>query len=667
MHAPKADARVAVLASGLSLIIGVLFIFVRAPHPWGWEGIDRYRDLGFALARGEPYPSLERVWGYPYFLAAFYRLFGDRQWIPLVVQAALNATIPLMVFVEARRRIDGRTAAVAALLTGVLSFNTIYASTQAADAVCTVLFVAAVVWFGSASASASTRLFAASGLLAGLALLFRPNLLLFPAFLALADLVTRRRRGWRPMHMTAFVLAAAAIWLPWPIRNYVLTDRFIPATTHGGIQLWYGSLQVGEYFERWFDNPRAQLEASPFDYSLPGPQPLTVAARPSNPAFQPSSVALTYWTSRDPRRTTLAAERTSDATFSISLPSQPPETVVYYYLDATWATHDRGEVQQSTPLAGRFDPLRHVVTDNHFGDLDLNDDALDVFDLVRLVRHEVWQQPLTTHVSLDLDRDGRVSASDLDRAAGVLIAPAHQTNQPIRESIQALDRDDARARLVLKDGSSLTVPRTSLERTIDLDVSGSDQSMSANLIRSARSFAGLGLSPGAVPVTADHGPDFVLRTEVNKVFFRAEPLWMDRYTQLAAANIRRAPAAFVAASARRVLRMFFILGSDDRFRAAQFRGSGSVYAVATVLSLTYAVLFAAGVAIAWRRKQALVMCLLPILYIPATIFMFLPNMRYMVTAQPFVFIFMAVGLVNIFDAVSAHRSRQSSHRGSSIV
>ena len=75
--------------------------------------------------------------------------------------------------------------------------------------------------------------------------------------------------------------------------------------------------------------------------------------------------------------------------------------------------------------------------------------------------------------------------------------------------------------------------------------------------------------------------DFVLRPEVNKSFARAEPLWMDRYTRLAVANIERSPSAFVIASLRRVLRMFFVLGSDDRFRAAQFEGSSYVYAAAT--------------------------------------------------------------------------------------
>ena len=31
-------------ASGASLAIGLFFIFVWAPHPWGWQGFDQYHE-----------------------------------------------------------------------------------------------------------------------------------------------------------------------------------------------------------------------------------------------------------------------------------------------------------------------------------------------------------------------------------------------------------------------------------------------------------------------------------------------------------------------------------------------------------------------------------------------------------------------------------------------
>src|SRR5579862_3096792 len=138
------DVTVVGLASLASFAIALAFIFVWAPHPWGWTGFDRYQDFAQMVARGEAFPTTDQPWGYVYFLAGFYWIFGNRPWVPLLAQAALNASIPVMIFEYARTEFDTRIAVVAAVLIGLCSFNTVYASTQSSDAVCTVLFTAAV-------------------------------------------------------------------------------------------------------------------------------------------------------------------------------------------------------------------------------------------------------------------------------------------------------------------------------------------------------------------------------------------------------------------------------------------------------------------------------------------------------------------------------------------
>src|ERR1700730_3750205 len=102
------------VASAASVIMACVFIFVWAPHPWGWEGFDHYHDLGRLLARGEAFPTTDVPWGYAYFLAPFYRLFGDRPWVPLVAQALLNGILPWLVYTYARTEFDERVAVVAA-------------------------------------------------------------------------------------------------------------------------------------------------------------------------------------------------------------------------------------------------------------------------------------------------------------------------------------------------------------------------------------------------------------------------------------------------------------------------------------------------------------------------------------------------------------------------
>src|SRR2546423_6585176 len=112
-------------ACAVSLLLGLFFIFVWAPHPWGWRGFDHYHDIALEVTSGKPFSTMDIPWAYTYFLAAFYRTFGVHPRIPLVVQAALNALTPWLVFAAADAWVGRRTAVLAAVLTGALSFNTV--------------------------------------------------------------------------------------------------------------------------------------------------------------------------------------------------------------------------------------------------------------------------------------------------------------------------------------------------------------------------------------------------------------------------------------------------------------------------------------------------------------------------------------------------------------
>jgi hypothetical protein len=133
---------------------------------------------------------------------------------------------------------------------------------------------------------------------------------------------------------------------------------------------------------------------------------------------------------------------------------------------------------------------------------------------------------------------------------------------------------------------------------------------------------------------------------VNEVFYRREPHEMRRYMALAVDNISRDPLAFLAASVYRMGRLFVIRGTDDPQTTHQFDGSASVYGAGLVLSSAYLLLFFVGVALGWRRYPQLRALLVPVVYVPLTICFVLTNMRYTVTVQPLMFVFVAVAIVH---------------------
>jgi hypothetical protein len=627
--------RIVYVSCSAAFALGMFFTFVWAPHPWGWAGFDQYHDLALALARGVAFPTMEVPWGYAYFLAAFYRLFGDHPWIPLVAQVSLNATIPALVYAFARTWLGTRTASVAALLAGVLSFNTVYASTQSSDAVCTWLFMAAIVSFAAALRRDDVRWFVLAGLLTGAAPQFRPNLILVPV--VLAAFVLYERRSQRALgHAAALVTAAVLVLVPWVVRNYRLTRSVIPTSVHGGVQLWYGTLQTGPYLNSRSDNPRSAFASPSFDYtSLADVPPIVSAAFVTCSSGQPSEAVLRYWTDKDSTERSIAPASVQGRTHVFEIPPPHGEAVIYYYFQTRWA----GNSEALVPPDGAHRPLVYFVSDRHLGDLDVHGDLLDAFDVIRLVRTAAWNEPLTFAAQLHA-----AGVDDVRTAITRLAEPRVGLDAAARLE-RNLEHDDREARLTYADGSTLVVPREWHEHITDV---GLTEGTATALLTASRSLAELtNIRAGSVK-GANRCDAHVEDLTVNEVFYRREPHMQRRYSALAYDNIRRDPIGFGMATAYRAVRLFVIAGTEDSRAAQQFARSRLVYAAATVASVGYALLFVAGVVLAWRRHLDFRLPLLLVLYIPATLAPVLTNMRYTVTMQPLVFMFIAVA-VNPFS------------------
>jgi hypothetical protein len=659
---PIDGRRAAVAAACLvSCALGLFFVFVWSPLPWGWKGIDLYYEIALSVARGEPFPTMHLVWGYVYFLAFWYRLFGDHQWIPLCAQVLLNATIPLLLYHMVRIAIGPRIAVVTAVLAGVFSFNTVYASTQASDAVCTVLVVAAMLCLTLGDARQRWTWFAAAGLVVGLAYQFRPNFVLFPPFVTAVYLLIRPRSARTLAHLSAFLMVFVLAGAPWVIRNYRWSGLFVPASSHGGVQLWFGTLQSGEYEGSWIYNPRAAFEYPPLDYTSVDEFPLIVTAQAN--ACAPSAdrrVELVYWTDRDrvARRLTATADA-GGGLVSFTVPRQPAPTALYYFVE-THALIDGGPHTARAPQAGADTPLMTVISRDHLGDLDIDHYVLDVFDIVAMVRHVYWNESLPLAGRLDLDADGAVTERDV-RDAVALLLHDRATAAGAPDEVTAIEHDDAAATLRLRDGSALSVPRqwSGLVTDLPLKTVGVG-SMAALLVSRSRPFASLHGDVAGLGWNGSSDPCLVIAdVSVNRVPYRRLPHEMRRFTALALDNIRHDPLAYLTASAHRALRVFIIEGSSDTRTAYQFNRGGMIFLIGRVASIVYLGLFLAGLTIATLRRLPVGLLLMPIVFVPLTICFMLINARYSMTTQPFMFAFVAIALVTAADAWMPSRWRHA--------
>ena len=183
-----------------------------------------------------PYtPSLIRLPGYPFFLIAIYSIFGHGNNTAVrVVQAGLDtvtcALIAWVVFEWSRKH---RAAIVALALAAVCPFTAIYVATILTEVPTNFLAVAMVLTttfaFKATARKKALGWWIVTGLVAGLAVLFRPDSGLFAAAIGITLILSSLRRIREAILFAAvFSLAFCTVLVPWTIRNQRVFHVFQP-------------------------------------------------------------------------------------------------------------------------------------------------------------------------------------------------------------------------------------------------------------------------------------------------------------------------------------------------------------------------------------------------------------------------------------------------------
>jgi 4-amino-4-deoxy-L-arabinose transferase-like glycosyltransferase len=181
-----------------------------------------------------PYnPSIIRLPGYPLFLVAIYSVFGHGNNTAVrVVQAVIDTTtcalVAWVVFEwaldEERRH---RAALIALALAAICPFTAIYVATILTEVPTNFLAVATVLAATFAFKKNALRWWIVMGLIAGLAVLFRPDSGLFAAAIGVTLVLSTRMRTAIPS-AALFSIAFCLVLVPWTIRNRRVFHVFQP-------------------------------------------------------------------------------------------------------------------------------------------------------------------------------------------------------------------------------------------------------------------------------------------------------------------------------------------------------------------------------------------------------------------------------------------------------
>ncbi|MDO8546198.1 MAG: glycosyltransferase family 39 protein [Nitrospirales bacterium] len=188
---------------------------------------------GFAVDQA---PNTFRPPGYPFFLAAIYGLVGPSYPAVKFVQSVLGALTCVFVLLIGARLFSYRVGVIAASIAAVYPFLVVYTGFLLSETL--FVFLSSIFLYALVRLREhySVRWAAVAGFILGLMTVTRPMTLLLPALLlvwAWIEFGDRRRAVMIVGVMVVMMLVPIA---PWAVRNYAVTNAFIPISSH----LWAG-------------------------------------------------------------------------------------------------------------------------------------------------------------------------------------------------------------------------------------------------------------------------------------------------------------------------------------------------------------------------------------------------------------------------------------------
>jgi 4-amino-4-deoxy-L-arabinose transferase-like glycosyltransferase len=207
-----------------------------------------YDQTALGLVKGQGYHNqgfhAYRPPGYPFFLAAIYKIFGHNYFAVKITQVALGTTSILLLFLIILRLLGQKVAIISALFFSFYPEFLRY-PTELLSETLFIFLILLSLFLAIRSIDSNSMVFPLfSGGCLGLSILTREiGFALLPVVFLL--IVKRQsaapETGRRLRKAFLIFIATAIVVLPWTIRNYLIFHQPIVVSTNGGINFYIGN------------------------------------------------------------------------------------------------------------------------------------------------------------------------------------------------------------------------------------------------------------------------------------------------------------------------------------------------------------------------------------------------------------------------------------------
>ncbi len=223
----------------LALTVRILFnIFYVGTTDVPISDAQDYHKIALSLLHTGAYHSTFRPPLLPFFIAILYKLFGVNYFVVRIVLSIFSSFTCLIVYKISKEIFDRQVALIAAFISSIYWMMFYWCGFLLTETLCTFFLMLAVLYLIKSVRAPRMRYFIFGGMCLGLAALARA--FVFPIFLFLPLWAyTSFKSNTRFVYKSCVIISLAMflVILPCTMRNYMLTNKFVPIASQGGFNL----------------------------------------------------------------------------------------------------------------------------------------------------------------------------------------------------------------------------------------------------------------------------------------------------------------------------------------------------------------------------------------------------------------------------------------------